>query len=319
MLIQSLPCESYSVSAVQLVHASTTTQDARARARKARSEGGCHTLKIAFDQIAILISVTGHPTRDISGAASPLLVTRVSRPSRSAGCHVGDAMHVEVVSALLYEYLDKIQDQGGPGDVPIVDPRFAQDPAIEQLARALVATDEVEQGLGALYADAVCVAIVTRLLGMRCAPNSPTANRRRTALQKWRLKRVVDYVGAHLAKSITLAELANAAGLTRMHFAAQFRVATGARPHEYVLRRRIERAQELLRISSLTLVDVALSVGFQTQSHFTTVFKRFTGETPHRWRRSTAGANPGHSPNVVPTSSNRESTVRPSSVGVYLD
>jgi transcriptional regulator GlxA family with amidase domain len=228
-------------------------------------------------------------------------------------------MHVEVVSALLYEYLDKIQDQGGPGDVPIVDPRFAQDPAIEQLARALVATDEVEQGLGALYADAVCVAIVTRLLGMRCAPNSPTANRRRTALQKWRLKRVVDYVGAHLAKSITLAELANAAGLTRMHFAAQFRVATGARPHEYVLRRRIERAQELLRISSLTLVDVALSVGFQTQSHFTTVFKRFTGETPHRWRRSTAGANPGHSPNVVPTSSNRESTVRPSSVGVYLD
>ena len=55
MLIQSLPCESYSVSAVQLVHASTTTQDARARARKARSEGGCHTLKIAFDQIAILI------------------------------------------------------------------------------------------------------------------------------------------------------------------------------------------------------------------------------------------------------------------------
>jgi AraC-like DNA-binding protein len=104
-----------------------------------------------------------------------------------------------------------------------------------------------------------------------------------------------------------------------MHFAALFRVATGARPHEYVLRRRIERAQELLRDSSLTLVDVALSVGFQTQSHFTTVFKRFTGETPHRWRRSTAGANPGHSPNVVPTSSNRESTVRPSSAGVYLD
>jgi transcriptional regulator GlxA family with amidase domain len=133
------------------------------------------------------------------------------------------------------------------------------------------------------------------------------------------LKRVGDYVGAHLARSITLAELANAAGLTRMHFAALFRVATGARPHEYVLRRRIERAQELLRDSSLTLVDVALSVGFQTQSHFTTVFKRFTGETPHRWRRSTAGANSGHSPDVVTTSSNRESTVRPSSAGVYLD
>jgi len=72
-----------------------------------------------------------------------------------------------------------------------------------------------------------------------------------------------------------------------MHFAAQFRVATGTRPHDFVLHRRIERAQEMLRDRSLALVDIALCVGFQTQAHFTTVFKRFTGVTPHRWRRST--------------------------------
>jgi AraC-like DNA-binding protein len=68
-----------------------------------------------------------------------------------------------------------------------------------------------------------------------------------------------------------------------MHFAAQFRAATGLRPHEYLLRRRIERAQELLRREPISLSDVALSVGFQTQAHFTTVFKRFVGRTPHRW------------------------------------
>ena len=112
-----------------------------------------------------------------------------------------------------------------------------------------------------------------------------TAGRRRTPLQKWRMKRVVDYVGAHLSHRITLADMSAAAGLTRMHFAAQFRAATGIRPHDYILQRRIDRAQELLRDSKLALVDVALSVGFQTQAHFTTVFKRFTGETPNRWRR----------------------------------
>jgi AraC family transcriptional regulator len=112
-----------------------------------------------------------------------------------------------------------------------------------------------------------------------------TVGRRRTPLQKWRMKRVVDYVGAHLSHRITLADMSAAAGLTRMHFAAQFRAATGMRPHDYILQRRIDRAQELLRDPKLALVDVALSVGFQTQAHFTTVFKRFAGETPNRWRR----------------------------------
>jgi AraC-like DNA-binding protein len=81
-----------------------------------------------------------------------------------------------------------------------------------------------------------------------------------------------------------LSDLAAFAGLSRMYFAAQFRAATGVRPHEYLLRRRVERAQDLLSTSGQALVEVALSVGFQTQAHFTTVFKRFVGQTPHRWR-----------------------------------
>jgi AraC-like DNA-binding protein len=87
--------------------------------------------------------------------------------------------------------------------------------------------------------------------------------------------------------------MAVAAGLTRMHFAAQFRAATGMRPHGFLLQRRIERAQELLRDPELALVDVALSVGFQTQAHFTTVFKRFTGRMRNRWRRLVSGHRAG--------------------------
>ncbi|MBV8186078.1 MAG: helix-turn-helix transcriptional regulator [Alphaproteobacteria bacterium] len=107
-------------------------------------------------------------------------------------------------------------------------------------------------------------------------------------LQKWRLRRVVEYVDSHLGERIMLSDLAAAAGLTRMHFAAQFRVAMGIRPHHYVLRRRIDHACALLRDPELPLVEVALAVGFQTQAHFTTVFKRYVGATPHRWRRCEA-------------------------------
>jgi AraC family transcriptional regulator len=74
-----------------------------------------------------------------------------------------------------------------------------------------------------------------------------------------------------------------------MHFAAQFRAATGLRPHEYLLQRRIERARELLLTSRLPLAEIAFEVGFKTQAHFTTVFARFVGETPNVWRHRNHG------------------------------
>lgn len=118
------------------------------------------------------------------------------------------------------------------------------------------------------------------------APQDVPSPRRRSRapLPNWRLRRVEAFVDANIEETITLADLARVAGLSPMHFAAQFRAATGIRPHEFLLRRRIDHAQLMLAQPRARLVDVALSVGFQTQAHFTTVFKRFVGETPHRWR-----------------------------------
>lgn len=119
---------------------------------------------------------------------------------------------------------------------------------------------------------------------------APSPFRRSVApLQGWRLRRVLAHIEANIEETVTLADLAAAAGLSPMYFAGQFRIATGLRPHEFVLRRRIEHAQELLADPRAKLADVALAVGFQTQAHFTTVFGRFVGETPHRWRLNEAG------------------------------
>jgi AraC family transcriptional regulator len=136
------------------------------------------------------------------------------------------------------------------------------------------------------------LAIAVRRFGLQAAGRPAAAGqvaahgRQVQALQKWRLKRVVDYIDASLSSKITLCDLAAIAGLSRMHFASQFRVATGLRPHEFLLQRRIRRAEQLMSDTTMTIMEIALTVGFQTQAHFTTVFKRFAGCTPRRWRVS---------------------------------
>jgi AraC-like DNA-binding protein len=136
------------------------------------------------------------------------------------------------------------------------------------------------------FAHARRLALIAELLDTPASPK-PTARALRpvSLLPKWRLKRVVEYVEAHISEEIKLVDMALASGMSRMYFASQFRAATGLRPHEYILRKRIERAQHILFSTTDSLVDVALSVGFQTQSHFTTVFKRIVGTTPYQWRR----------------------------------
>lgn len=124
-----------------------------------------------------------------------------------------------------------------------------------------------------------------------CRIKSPTplARGSQTKLPRklinWRLRRVLRFIDDHLEETILLQDLARAAGLSRMYFAAQFRAATGTCPHEFVMRLRVNRAKSLLEETGNTIVDVAGLVGFQTQAHFTAVFKRLTGIPPARWRQ----------------------------------
>jgi AraC family transcriptional regulator len=69
-----------------------------------------------------------------------------------------------------------------------------------------------------------------------------------------------------------------------MHFSRQFRLATGETPNAYVIRRKIEHAQQLLIDGSLCIADISAMLGFRSQSYFTMLFKRIIGETPARWR-----------------------------------
>jgi AraC-like DNA-binding protein len=164
----------------------------------------------------------------------------------------------------------------------------ANDLVIKSLTSALAAA---ERGHDQNCADALRFAMAIRLQGLRSDTQTATERvapeakgRQVRALQYWRLRRVVEYIDAHLADRLGLLDLAAVAGLSRMHFASQFRAATGMRPHEFLLEWRIRRAEELLRNTPTSIVEIAMIVGFQTQAHFTTVFKRLAGCTPRRWR-----------------------------------
>ena len=85
---------------------------------------------------------------------------------------------------------------------------------------------------------------------------------------------------------VTLDDLAEIASMSPYYFARSFKAAVGLPPHQYVVRRRIDRAMRLLAATDLTIAHIAFDCGFASQAHMTTVFKRLTGTTPHRYRRS---------------------------------
>ena len=91
------------------------------------------------------------------------------------------------------------------------------------------------------------------------------------------IDRVREYIEGHLSENIELETLADIAGLSKWHFARAFKQSVGTPPHFYLLQRRLERAQELLAETDLSLAQIALRIGFSDQSHFSRRFRMFLG------------------------------------------
>jgi AraC family transcriptional regulator len=96
---------------------------------------------------------------------------------------------------------------------------------------------------------------------------------------------VLEFVDAHLDKSISLSALAHESGTSPFHFARLFKRRTGLAPHQFIIRKRIERARTLLSDADLSIAEVAFRCGFSHQSHFTVTFRRTVGVSPSAYRR----------------------------------
>jgi AraC-like DNA-binding protein len=110
--------------------------------------------------------------------------------------------------------------------------------------------------------------------------------RSRGGLPPAAIRRIQEYVDTHLSENVDLAVLAGIAGLSVFHFAREFKRTAGVTPHYYLLKKRVERAKNLLSRSDLSLAEIALASGFSDQSHFTRRFRQILGATPREFRWS---------------------------------
>jgi len=155
-------------------------------------------------------------------------------------------------------------------------------PAIVQAMTALASEAERPGPGGRLYSESLAVAVLLELARHRVLGDGVL----RGALGRTgrELGRFAEYVEAHLPDDLSLFTLAAHAGLSPSHLTRELRRVSGLAPHQYVLRRRAERARILLATGERSVGEVALAVGFSSQAHLTVVFRRVFGITPGAYR-----------------------------------
>lgn len=136
-----------------------------------------------------------------------------------------------------------------------------------------------------LKLDTLCSALlvdVVRMLGQDLARSGTGSTSRRQTAEALESTRAL--MDQRFAEDLDLATLAGAAGLSPYHFSRLFREFTGLSPHQYLIRKRLEWAEVLLRETDLRVTDVALSVGFEDATHFSRAFRRHSGKSPGQFR-----------------------------------
>lgn len=158
-----------------------------------------------------------------------------------------------------------------------------KDPLIEHIGLALLAESESATPAGKLYTDSLIQTLTLHLLKNYTNAGVVKENTH-GGLSGYKLKRVQEFIDAKMDEDLSLSELAEVADLSQFHFARAFRKSTGQTPQQYLMQQRIERAKQLLSKEDLPIVEISLRTGFKNQSHFTTLFRKFTKHTPKIWR-----------------------------------
>ncbi len=167
----------------------------------------------------------------------------------------------------------------GSQDADLAPSIHVRDPQIERIGWMMQAEDHDAYPGGRLFADSLASALAARLLALqsrkRVADGKPAR-----ALPAWRLRRVLEYIEAHLDEELSLAELATVAGFSLSHFKPLFKQAVGMPVHGFVLERRVERARSLLLQGEKSMSEIALETGFSHASHMARCMRRVLGLSP---------------------------------------
>ena len=203
----------------------------------------------------------------------------VSRPARS--------LLLRLTPTLLGE---TSQAMGMGADGSLLAPAIhVRDPQVERIGWMMQAEDHDAYPGGRLFTDSLASALAARLLALQ-SRRSLSADKPGRALPAWRLRRVQEYIEAHLDEPLSLMELAAVAGYSASHFKPLFKQATGLPVHRYVLERRVERARLLLLQGEQRIGEIASAAGFSHASHMARCLRRVLGQSPSELTRDGAVA-----------------------------
>jgi AraC family transcriptional regulator len=171
---------------------------------------------------------------------------------------------------------------GTPTRSSIIDVPFFDDPFICSFSYSLVAA--LRDGAPDFYAQAAAQWLAAHLV---LGPSASFEWRRSLAHERisdYRLVRVLEYIEAHLSERLDLRVLAKEAAISPFHFATLFTKAVGSTPHRHVQHLRMQAAKAMLRETDKSTLDIALSCGFGSASHFAAAFRRQFFQSPTEYR-----------------------------------
>ncbi|MBA3426906.1 MAG: helix-turn-helix transcriptional regulator [Rubrobacter sp.] len=196
----------------------------------------------------------------------------------------------EDMSILLEErFFRRVAAEAGadPDRIEVVPLFSAPDPQIERIGLSFLSEMETEGLGGELFTESLANVLALHLLRSHSSLGRGSRQRigREDGFSKRALAQATDYINDNLSRKLTLTEIAGTAHISPHHFARSFKAATGFAPHQYIVRRRVERARSLLTDTDLTIAEIAKAVGFSNQSHLAYHVRRLLGVSPRALRQ----------------------------------
>lgn len=168
-------------------------------------------------------------------------------------------------------------------DVTFKQRRCIEDPIPSQLVHGLLAEIRRKNFSGKVYGDMLVFLMNTHLVSNHST--SRIKNFHKGKLSVKQLRSVIDYCDDHLDASLSLEKLSQLTHLSVYRFAHLFKNTTGVSPHQYILKRRAERAMQLLGSGIYSLTQIAYMLGYTDQAHFCKTFKAATGFSPSHFMK----------------------------------
>jgi AraC family transcriptional regulator len=158
-------------------------------------------------------------------------------------------------------------------------PALNADPTMHWLASAMRREAEGGAKTGRLHAESLSLALLSYVID--CMP----ASRLRVsgAFSDAQCRKLAQHIRERLGEDLSLVDLATFTGIGPRHFSRLFRKAFGVTPHRYILNQRLDEGARRLSNSSLDIAEIALSLGFASQSHFATAFHKRFAQSPRRY------------------------------------